>query len=129
METENLHFQERVIKELSYPLFSSKTWVKLLGILMLVYGVLSALTIVGLIIAWLPIWLGVMLLQVASGVENAQLNGNKEPFLKAMKNLSTFFTIYGVMALIGIVLWVLIMVVIFATGLFFELPEMIPDYY
>ena len=129
METENLHVQEKVVKEVSYPLFSSKGWIKLLGVLMLVYCILAALTIVGLLIAWLPIWLGVMLLRVSSGVESAQINGNKESLLKAMNNLSTFFTIYGVLALVGIVLWVLVLVVFFATGLFFELPEMIPDYY
>ena len=129
MENETLIVEERVVKEISYPIFSSKGWIKFLGIIMLIYGVLAALSIVGIIIAWLPIWLGVLLLQVSSKTEMAQLTGNKEALIKAQNSLSTYFTIYGVLAAVGIIGWIIVMIVLFATGLFYNLPEMIPEYY
>ena len=46
------------------PLHDAAGWMKLIGTLAIIQGVLLALTIVGLIIAWLPIWLGVLLNRV-----------------------------------------------------------------
>ena len=57
-----------IIKEISLPIYQSKGWMKLIGVLSIVWGVLSALTIVGLLIAWLPIWMGVVLYQSASAI-------------------------------------------------------------
>jgi hypothetical protein len=129
MENENLNVEDRVVKEISYPIFSSKGWIKLLGILMLIYGVVAALSIIGIIVAWLPIWLGILLIQVSSKTELAQLTGSKEALIKAQNSLSTFFTVYGVLALIGIIGWAIFLIVFFATGLFYKIPEMIPEYY
>ena len=129
MDSETLHVEERVVKEVSYPIFSSKGWIKFLGIIMLIYGVIAAITIVGIIFAWVPIWLGILLLQVASKIEMAQMNGDKEALIKAQNSLSTYFTIYGVLALIGIIIWVVFMIVIVSTGMMYNLDEFIPDYY
>ena len=129
MESDHINLEERVVKEVSYPIFNNKGWIKFLGIIMLIYGVLAALSIVGIIIAWLPIWLGVLLMQAASKIEMAQLTGNKEALIKAQNSLGTYFTIYGVMALIGMIGWVVFMIVIFATGMFYNLDEFMPEYY
>jgi hypothetical protein len=95
--------EQMVVKEVSAPLFQSKFWLKLLGILSIVYGALIAITIVGIVIAWLPIWMGVLLFQSAKNVEQAQQNGTKDTFLVSQQKLKTFFTIAGVLALIGII--------------------------
>lgn len=129
METESLNVEERIVKEISYPIFNSKGWIKLLGILMLIYGAVMALTIVGIIVAWLPIWLGVLLIQVSSRAEMAQMSGSKEALINAMNSMSTFFTIYGVLALIGIIVWIVFIIVFFATGMAYNLQEFAPDYY
>ena len=75
----------------------------MLGILSILYGVLSAMTIIGILICWLPIWQGILLLRAGNGVEVAQLSGNSEDFMKTMHNLRTYFTIMGVLALAGLV--------------------------
>jgi hypothetical protein len=129
MENENQNLEQNIVKEVSYPLFSSKGWIKFLGILMLVYGIFMAISIVGIIIAWLPIWLGVLLLQTGSRLEQAQLIGNKEMMIKAQNSLSTYFTVYGVLALIGLIIGVVFTIVFFATGMFAQLQEFAPDYY
>lgn len=129
MEQENLNTEERLVKELSHPLFSSKGWIKLVGILLLIYGVFIALTIVGLVIAWLPIWLGVLLIQSANRISEAHLSGNRLALIKAQSHLGTYFTIYGVLALVGIIISIVALIVALSTGLLTHLQDLRPDYY
>jgi hypothetical protein len=129
MENENLNMEQNVIRQVSLPLFSSKGWIKFLGILMIIYGAFLVLTIVGVIIAWLPIWLGVLLNQTANRVEQAQISGDMMSMVKAQNSLSTYFTIYGVLALIGIIATVIAIIVVVSTGLMYNLPELIQENY
>lgn len=86
------------IQELSLPLYESRLWIKIWAILAIVGGVFQALSLVGIIFAWLPIWLGALLLKVVKGVEAAQETGDKFAFIEAQNNLKTFFTILGVIS-------------------------------
>ncbi len=95
--------ESNLVKQLSIPLFQSRSWLKLLGILSILYGVLTAMTIIGILICWLPIWQGILLLRAGNSVEVAQLSGSSEEFIRTMNNLRTYFTIMGVLALAGIV--------------------------
>ena len=47
--------ESQVVREVSAPLFEAKGWMKFLGVLMILYGVLMIMTIVGIVICWLPI--------------------------------------------------------------------------
>ncbi|EKE77452.1 DUF5362 domain-containing protein [Gallaecimonas xiamenensis] len=105
MQTE----QQDIIQRLSLPLFQAKGWMKLVGVIAIISGALQALSIVGILWAWLPIWTGVLLFQAASAIEAAQRSGSAEGMTEAMNKLKTFFTISGVMVLIGIILTVLFM--------------------
>ena len=95
--------EHQLVREVSAPLFAAKGWMKFLGVLMIIYGVLIALSVVGIIICWLPIWIGILLFQAATAVESTQASGSKMELYGAMSKLKTYFTIYGVLALIGIV--------------------------
>jgi len=46
------------IKPLAEPLHLEKNWLKLVAILTIIGWGLTALTIVGLVVAWTPIWAG-----------------------------------------------------------------------
>ena len=129
MESEILNTEEKIVKELSHPLYSSKGWIKLVGVLLLIYGIFAALTLVGIIIAWLPIWLGILLIQSSNRIADAQLSGDKFAMIKAQSNLGTYFTIYGVLTLLGIVFGIIVFIVAFSTGLLTHLDEFRPDYY
>lgn len=96
-----------IIKEISLPIYQSKGWMKLIGVLSIVWGVLSALTIVGLLIAWLPIWMGVVLYQSASAIEEAVHSGRQEALLRSLGRIRLYFTIMGVITLIALVLTVI----------------------
>lgn len=95
------------IRELSTPLYNAKGWLKLLGVMMCVYGVITAFTIVGLIVAWLPIWVGVLLFQTAGTIETAHDAEDETAFLATMGKLKTYFTIMGVLTLVGLAFGVL----------------------
>jgi hypothetical protein len=99
------------IQDLSQPLASGKGWMKFVGIVFIIQGALTALTLVGIIIAWLPIWIGVLVMQSASAIERAQLSGDAVALKEALAKLRTYFVIQGVLILVGIALWII--------GLFF----------
>ena len=99
------------IQDLSQPLASGKGWMKFVGIVFIIQGALTALTLVGIIIAWLPIWIGVLVMQSAGAIERAQLSGDAVALKEALAKLRTYFVIQGVLILVGIALWVI--------GLFF----------
>lgn len=129
MENEELNMEQKVVREVSLPLFSSKGWIKFLGILMIIYGVFVAMTLVGIIIAWLPIWLGVLLNQTANRIEQAQVSGDITAMVRSQNSLSTYFTVYGVLALIGIIGTIIAIVVVITTGVLFQLPELLQENY
>lgn len=99
--------QAGVIKELSIPLYQCKGWVKLVGVMSILGGALYALTLIGIVIAWLPIWMGVLLFQSASAIELAYLSGDRNAMTRALAKLKTYFVIMGVLTLIGIIITIL----------------------
>ena len=115
METSD-QFQEKVIQQVSAPLYSAKGWMKFIGILLIVVGVLYALSIVGLIFAWVPIWLGILVTGAANKMDMAFQSGDKYSFIEAQKKIGLYFTIYGVLILIGLMLILLFLVVALSTG-------------
>jgi len=118
MEQTNID-QANVIKEVSIPLYEARSWMKLLGVLNIIGGIFYACTIVGIVIAWLPIWMGVILYQAGSASEQAYFNGDKYSFLKSMNQLKLYFTISGILALIGIIIGVVLFFVILVGGFAF----------
>ena len=111
--------QANLIKEVSIPVYQARGWMKLIGILMIIVGVFYALTIVGIIIAWLPIWMGVVLYQAGSSSEQAYFNGDKYSLLTSLNKLKLYFTIMGIMTLITIALMVIMLIAVLAGGLAF----------
>jgi hypothetical protein len=93
----------QLVKELSIPLAKAKGWMKLLGVLFIIYGVILAITVVGLIICWLPIWMGILLFKSASAAEVALAAGDKRELHTALEKIKMYFTIQGILALIGLV--------------------------
>ncbi len=100
------------VQDAARPLFEAKGWMKLLAVLSIVGGALYALSIVGIIVAWLPIWIGVLLWKAAAAVENAHATGSAEEFLTSQAKLKTLFTIYGVVTLVGLILAVIAILVV-----------------
>ncbi len=96
-----------LIQQISYPLYNCKGWMKLLGVLSIIGGVMYAITIVGIIIAWLPIWIGVLLFQSATAAEEAYYNGSDYELVKSFSKLKTYFIILGILSLVSIIFFLL----------------------
>ncbi|MDE0659309.1 MAG: hypothetical protein F4029_02500 [Gammaproteobacteria bacterium] len=88
------------LKLVALPLYEARGWMKLLGVVLVITGILTALSIVGLIIAWLPIWLGVLLFQAAGRIELAFATDDEMSLRESLAKLKTFFVIQGVLLLI-----------------------------
>ncbi len=112
---------DETVRRVISPLAKAKGWMKLMGVLSIIYGVLIGITIIGLVVAWLPIWVGVLLWQSADKAELAAESGNETDAVEATSKLKTIFTIYGVLTLVGIVisvLYAIAIVVLISSGRF-----------
>jgi hypothetical protein len=96
------------VRELSIPIYQARGWLKFLGILSIISGIFQAISIAGIIIAWLTIWMGVLMFQAGSNIESATTLGDKFSFLRSLDSLKTYFVLQGVLTLLGI-LFVLVM--------------------
>ncbi len=103
-------------KEIGMPLFNSKGWMKLIGVLAIIQGALVALSIVGILIAWLPIWMGALLLQSANNAERAIQTGDSATLNLSLRKLQTYFTITGVLTLISLIVVAFTTITMLLTG-------------
>ena len=93
-----------LLREVGSPLYEGRGWIKFLGIMSIVQGVIAAITLFGILIAWLPIWVGILLYQSATKMERAYANGDKSGFYESMSKLKLYFMIQGITTVIGIVI-------------------------
>ena len=98
------------IRSIIGPLARGKFWMQLIGVMMIIYGVITALSIVGIIVAWIPIWAGVVLMQAAGAVHRAYTDSEPQEASYAMGKLRVYFTIFGVLTLLGLILMIASMI-------------------
>ena len=92
------------------PLYEAKGWMKFLGAALVGIGVFYALTIVGLVIAWLFLWLGALLWQAGSQVDSAFAQGEEIPLAVTFQKLRRFFVVAGIAMLVYLIVAVLVLV-------------------
>jgi hypothetical protein len=76
-------------------------WMKFVGILTIIGGCLQALSILGLVIAWLPIWMGVVLTKAGSKAGEYADKGDFASLEGLTGQLKTYFTISGIMIIVS----------------------------
>jgi hypothetical protein len=97
--------QSEIVRNVSLPIHQAKGWMKLVGVLSILHGALVVISTLGLgiIFAWLPIWMGVLLLQSAGAVERAYATGDEGQLVMSLGKIKTYFTITGVLFLLGLI--------------------------
>ena len=105
------------VRELIEPVYRGKFWMQLIGVMLILSGVLTALSIIGIIVAWIPIWAGVVLMQAAGASQRAFESADPEAIKYALGRLRIYFTIFGVLLLIYLILMVLGMIFGIGAGL------------
>lgn len=113
---ESLQDRAGEIRQISLPLYQSKGWIQFIGILSIIQGILAACSLFGIVIAWLPIWIGVILMQCAGSIERARTSGDRALLVSALDKLRLYFTIQGILTVVSLVIGVIVMIV-FAMGM------------
>jgi len=107
-----------------------KGWLKLLGIVQIVFGILQAVTVFGIIWAWLPIWLGVILNSAGNKAQEYMEKGDETLLMEFTKKLKLYFIINGIMMLISLgmlAISMIVLAILAALGLF-SLPGLLESF-
>ncbi|MBM3313331.1 hypothetical protein FJY70_01905 [candidate division WOR-3 bacterium] len=94
-------------------------WMKFIGIMTIIGGALNAISIIGLLWAWLPIWLGVVLTQAGAKAQEYAGKGDAASLEALTGRLKTYFVLSGIVLIASLVVGILVAVgwlVLLATG-------------
>lgn len=97
------------LRTIALPLYGAKRWIKFLGGVLFALGVAYALTIVGLVVAWVLLWLGVLLWQAGTELDRASpgapggAEAEEVPLAIAIQKLRRFFVVGGIATLVYLV--------------------------
>lgn len=116
------------VRAIMGPLVDGKLWMKLLGVVMILSGALQALTIIGILWAWVPIWLGVLLFQAAAAAETASASEDVTAAVRATSRLRLFFMIQGILLLIGLLIAFITFALVMMLGGFATLAGLAGNY-
>lgn len=78
------------------PLYDSLLWIRLFAVCLIFYGGLITVTGVGVLIAWIPMWIGVLLLLAGRTIKTSHEKDDVQALLLSLSRLKTIFTILGV---------------------------------
>jgi len=107
---------EMNVTNISQPIYEAKFWLKMMGIFSILNGALMALSVFGIIVAWLPIWLGIASLKAAKASEVAHLQGDPAALLETNHRLKTAITIMGVIQLLMLIAFIGSIVAVLGLG-------------
>lgn len=106
-----------LIRDLASFLGAHAGWMKFYAVISIIGGVILCLTVVGAIVGWLPIWLGVILLKAANLSVTAQYSGYQEELEEALDRAGFFFKVQGITILVIIIFYAVLFAALFFTGL------------
>ncbi|MFO7675458.1 MAG: DUF5362 family protein [bacterium] len=94
----------------------AKGWLKFLGILSIVVGGLYALTLVGIVFAWMPIWIGVLMVQAGGRAQQFAERGDAQSLAEYTGRIKALVTIAGILAIITLALSIIATIVAIVVG-------------
>jgi len=95
--------EDFAIQQIKMTALDMSGWLKFLGIVSIVSGAFMALTIVGIIVAWIPIWSGILLYSAGNKAKDAHYMNNTLYIAEMMRKLKTYFILNGVLLIIAII--------------------------
>lgn len=91
------------LRAVTLPLYEAKKWIKFIGGALVGIGIFYALTIVGLLVAWLFLWLGALLWQAGSQIDSAFSQDEEVLLSVAFQKLRRFFVVAGIAMLVYLI--------------------------
>jgi hypothetical protein len=86
---------EHHVSRICYPLFRSIFWMRLTALSLITSGALITITGIGVLVAWLPILLGVLLLATTRPIKRAYQDNDERALTFTMQRFRTLFMIMG----------------------------------
>jgi hypothetical protein len=96
-------------------------WMKFMGIMTIIGGAINALSIVGILWAWIPIWLGVVLTQAGSKAGEYADKGDMASLEGMTGRLKSYFMLSGILMIVSIAVGIIagvVWVILLAAGVF-----------
>lgn len=85
------------------PLYESRLWIRLFAACLIFYGALITVTGVGILVAWVPVWIGILLLLVSRTIKTAYEKNDEQALIRSLARLKTIFTILGLSSVVLII--------------------------
>ena len=124
-----MELQDQVWEQLVASATKSKGWMKFLGIIMIISGALTAISVVGILWAWIYIWLGILLLQAGNKATELLASKSPENLVEYQNKLSSFFQITGILTIVALGLAVIALIIASIMGFsMFNMPQMWQTY-
>ena len=83
------------VSSLVTPLYKSLVWIRLFADCLIFYGALSTVTGVAVLVAWIPMWIGVLLFLTSRSISTAYKKNDDQALVQIISRLKTIFTILG----------------------------------
>ena len=96
--------EEALVTRIAEPLYRAKGWMKLAGVLSIIQGVFTIFSIWGIIICWIPIWMGVVLCSASNHIRTAFETNSDDEFRTSLEKLGTYFRVFGILAIVMLTL-------------------------
>jgi hypothetical protein len=108
-----MELDENVEKEVVENCEDMNGWIKFLGIASIIWSVFFIIGTfgIGIIIAWAPIWIGIILMRAANSAREVGV-GNVESLGEMLGSFKTFFLLSGVAVIISVVFSIIWFIVI-----------------
>jgi len=94
-------------KNVALPLFDVKGWIKLLSILQIIGGAMYCMSIIGAVVGWVPIVIGLKGLKAASRIEDGINCDDPYALTEGTENLASAIKWVGALSLIGLCISIL----------------------
>ena len=97
-----------IIQDLGQNIVRYNIWIKILAITTIIQGIILVCTIIGILVAWLPIWTGIVLWKMSNNFKNAVNTGETVEFETALSRMRLFFKLSGITILLTIMFYIFI---------------------
>ncbi len=99
-----------IIQDLAIILDKYYFWVITLSCILFLFALIMGITIVGLVIAWIPCWLGIILINFAKCARAASRTGEFAELNQSLIHLNLYFKIMGILLLVLLAIYGLILI-------------------
>ena len=102
-----------------YPICAVSGWLKFLGILNIIVGIIYCITIIGAIVGWIPLWIGILSTRAGGALREGYDTSHPQSVQDGLGRLALIIKIFGVLTIIGLainVIYIFIIIAALAAG-------------